>query len=118
MKKQKPITAGAIEKILPQKLKYFRKLSGLTTAQVGELLDRTPSAITLWETGKALPDVNGLLKLCNIYDVNDINEFIDTDVPIDAKSLARSEQELITLWRKSPSNIKASIKTILKQCNK
>ncbi len=109
-------TAQAIEKILPEKLKSFRKKQGLTTTQVGELLHKTPSAITLWETGKALPDVNTLLKLCNIYKVADLNEFLDTNIPPDALSLAKSEQELIQLWRSSPTNLKIAVKTILKQC--
>ena len=118
MKNNLVYTVEAIEKILPQKLKAFRKNSGLTTAQVGAMLNRTASAVTLWETGKALPDVNVLLKLCDIYKINDLNEFLENNVPLEMKSLARSEQELISLWRKAPSSIKASIKTILKQCSK
>ena len=116
--KNKVYTPEAIEKILPEKLKEFRKMSGLTTAQVGKILNKTPSAVTLWETGKALPDVNVLLKLCEIYKVDDLNEFLDTKTPIEIKSLARSEQELIALWRNASNHIKAAIKTILKQCSK
>ncbi len=117
MKKQENIyTPQTIEKILPEKLKTFRKKQGLTTAQVGLILNKTPSAITLWETGKALPDVNTLLKLCNIYKVADLNEFLDTTVSPDTKTLAKSEQELIKLYRKAPSAVKSAIKIILKQC--
>ncbi|MBR1618232.1 helix-turn-helix transcriptional regulator [bacterium] len=111
-------TADAIGKVLPQKLKTFRKNSGLTTAQVGHALNKTPSAVTLWETGKALPDVYVLLKLCEIYHVADLNEFLDTDSSCEFNSLTKSEQEVINLWRKLPSSTKASIKTILKECNK
>ena len=107
-----------VEKILPEKLKESRKNSGLTTAQVGKVLNKTPSAITLWETGKALPDVNALLKLCEIYKISDLNEFIDNAIVLDDESLSRSEIELIKLWRKTPNPIKAAIKAILKQCNK
>ena len=119
MKKEENIyTPKAIEKILPEKLKFFRKQSGLTTAQVGALLNKTPSAVTLWETGKALPDVNTLLKLCNIYKVADLNDFLDTKINPDTKTLARNEQELITLWRRSPLPLRTAVKTILKQCSK
>ncbi len=111
-------TAQAIEKILPEKLKTFRKLAGLTTAQVGVMLNKTPSAITLWETGKALPDVNTLLKLCDIYKIADLNAFLDTNTAPDIKTLAKSEQELIKLWRNANSSLKSAIKTILKQCAK
>ena len=116
--KKKAYSVQAIEKILPEKLKAFRKLAGYTTAQVGEILNKTPSAITLWETGKALPDVNTLLKLCNIYKIADLNEFLETNTAPDIKSLAKSEQELIKLWRCATPSLKNAIKVILKQCNK
>lgn len=108
----------SIEKNLPERLKTFRKKSGLTINEVGEMLQKTSSAISMWETGKSLPDVDTLFKLCNIYKVADLNEFFDPRISVDIKSLARSEQELIMLWRKSPSTIRAAIKTLLKECNK
>jgi len=111
-------TPEAIEKILPAKLKYFRKNSGLTTHQVGRILNKTASAVTLWETGKSLPDVCTLIKLCEIYKVADLNDFLDQKTPFEAKSLANSEQELIKLWRTTPSPIKSAIKSILEQVNK
>lgn len=117
MEKENQIyTPQAIEKILPQKLKAFRKRAGLTTAEVGKILNKTPSAITLWETGKALPDVNVLLKLCNIYQVADLNEFLDMDIFPKTTTLTKNEQELIKLYRQAPTSIKTSIKTILKHC--
>ena len=111
-------TPEAIEKILPQKLKLFRKNQGLTTEQVGKLLNKTASAVTLWETGKSLPDVNTLIKRCEIYKVADLNDFLDQTAPLEAQCLASSEQELIRLWRKAPSSVKTAIKTILKQIGK
>ena len=111
-------TVEAIEKVLPYKLKTFRQNMGLTTAQVAKMLNKTPSAITLWETGKSLPDVYALLKLCEIYQVSDLNEFLDTTPSLNIKTLSRSERELIKLWRTNSNSIKASIKTILKNCAK
>ena len=116
--KDKVYKADTVEKVLPKKLKELRKKSGLTTLQVGKALNKTPSAITLWETGKALPDVSTLLKLCNLYNISDLNEFVDNAIILDNKNLSRSETELITLWRKSPNPVKAAIKAILKECNK
>jgi len=107
-----------IEKILPAKLKYFRKNSGLTTHQVGKLLNKTASAITLWETGKSLPDVYTLIRLCDIYNVADLNDFLDQQTPKDAPTLANSEEELIRLWRRTPVTIKTAVKNILEQINK
>lgn len=116
--KQKFYTPEAVEKTLPEKLKTFRKQVNLTTSEVGKILNKTPSAITLWETGKALPDVNTLLKLCNIYKVSDLNEFLDPHTAPETKTLARSEQELLKLYRLAPQKIKTAIKTILEEFKK
>ncbi len=118
MKNEAIYTVDTIEKILPERLRTFRKKAGLTTREVGEILNKTPSAITLWETGKALPDVSTLLKLCNIYDISDLNEFLESSPAPSAKSLARSEQEILKMYRRAPKNIKTAIKTILKEFNK
>jgi len=111
-------TSNAIEQVLPERLKFFRLKSGLTTNDVGNALQKNPSTVTCWETGKALLDINTLLRLCNMYKVADLNEFIDPQTPVEIKYLARSEQELIKLWRNTPPTTRAAIKTILKQCSK
>lgn len=115
---QNVYTTESIEENLPERLKIFRKNSGLTINEVGEMLNKTSSAVSMWETGKSLPDIDTLFKLCNIYKVSDVNVFFDTRTPEDVKSLTRSEQELISLWRKSHSTVRAAVKTLLKQCNK
>lgn len=103
-----------IKKNLPEKLKTFRTISGLTTNEVGQLLNKTPTTVTMWEKGKALPDIGTLFKLRNIYNIADLNEFFDENISPDAKSFTKSEQELVALWRKAPSSVRASIKNILK----
>ena len=45
-------------------------------------------------------------------------EFLETNTAPDIKSLAKSEQELIKLWRCATPSLKNAIKVILKQCNK
>lgn len=111
-------TTDTIAKILPERLKFFRNKARLTTYDVGTILKKTPSAVTLWETGKAQPDVETILKICNIYKISDINELIGNTEPLDAKSLNRTEQELIKLWRSSNTHVRAAIKTLLKECSK
>lgn len=103
-----------IEKNLPLKLKKFRMNSGLTTFDVGKALNKTPSAITMWETGKSFPDILTLFKLRKLYKIGDLSDFFDESPSAEFNSLARTEQELIDLWRKAPSSIRASIKNILK----
>jgi len=103
-----------IEKNLPEKLKMFRAISGMTTNEVGQALNKTSSTVTMWEKGKSMPDIGTLFKLRKLYGISDLNEFFDEELPFELKSLTKSEQELIFLWRKAPSSVRASIKNILK----
>lgn len=106
-----------IEKNLPEKLKILRAISGMTTNEVGQALNKTSSTITMWEKGKAVPDLGTLFKLRELYDLSDINEFFDEEMPLNLKSLTKTEQELIFLWRSSDSSVKKAVKTILRKCN-
>lgn len=106
-----------IEKNLPEKLKILRAISGMTTNEVGQALNKTSSTITMWEKGKAVPDLGTLFKLRELYDLSDINEFFDEEMPLNLKSLTKTEQELIFLWRSSDLSVKKAVKTILRKCN-
>lgn len=109
-------TTDTISKILPERLKFFRNKARLTTYDVGTILNKTPSTVTLWETGKAQPDVKTILKICNIYKISDVNELIGNSEKFEIKNLNRTEQELIQLWRGSKPHVRAAIKTLLKEC--
>ena len=109
-------TTDTISKLLPERLKFFRNKARLTTYDVGEKLNKTPSTVTLWETGKAQPDVKTILKICNIYKISDVNELIGNTEKVEIKNLNRTEQEHIQLWRNSKPHVRAAIKTLLKEC--
>lgn len=111
-------TPKEIEKNLPEKLKILRAISGMTTNEVGQALNKTSSTITMWEKGKAVPDLGTLFRLRELYDLSDINEFFDEEMPLNLKSLTKTEQELIILWRTSDLDVKKAVKTLLKKCNK
>ncbi len=103
---------------LPKKLKKMRSVSGMTTNEVGVALGITPSSVTNWENGNSRPHLETLFKLRDIYQVKDLNEFFEIEFPPDLKTLSKSEQELIDLWRSSNDNVKKSVKLLLKECNK
>lgn len=107
-----------IDNVLPKRLKFFRNKAQLTTADVGKLLNKTPSTVTLWEKGKALPSVEMLLNICNLYKISDVNELIGDNIPLEYKKLSRTEQNLIKLWRMSDISVKGAVTTILQECNK
>ena len=45
----------------------FRKERGLTQAQLAEALNMTPAAVSKWETGAALPDLDTLIALADYF---------------------------------------------------
>ena len=52
-----------------------RKKQNLTQAQLAEKLDITDRAISKWETGKAMPDSDIMLDLCDIFGIK-VNELL------------------------------------------
>ncbi|MCR5786213.1 MAG: helix-turn-helix domain-containing protein [Acholeplasmatales bacterium] len=52
-----------------------RKDNNLTQSKLAEKLNITDRAISKWECGRALPDANIMLELCNILKIN-VNELL------------------------------------------
>lgn len=51
-------------------LKIFRKKSGLTQEQIAEKIGVSRQAIAKWENGDAMPDVENIIALADIFDVS------------------------------------------------
>lgn len=74
-----------IKPIIAKNLAYFRKQSGLTQAELAEKLNYSDKAVSRWEHGDTLPDINVLNQLCEFYGI-DMNTLIseeaeDTEKP-------------------------------------
>lgn len=76
-------------------------------------MNKTKAAVSMWENGKTLPDIYTLLKLCELYEITDFNEFLDDQN--DYTTISKKEKNLIELYRKSSKSIQKSIETILKE---
>lgn len=50
-------------------LKFFRKKSGFTQEQVAEKIGVSRQAVLKWESGDALPDIDNIIALANLYEV-------------------------------------------------
>ena len=61
MQESRPIVAA--------NLSYFRKESGLTQAELAAKLNYSDKAISRWERGDTLPDINVLYELCAFYGI-------------------------------------------------
>lgn len=54
---------------LPENIKNFRLMRGLSQKQLAEKLHRTPNVISNWEQGINSPDVDLLEVMCDIFDI-------------------------------------------------
>ncbi len=48
----------------------LRKKKGITQAELAEVLDYSDKAVSRWEHGDTLPDINVLCELCDFYGVS------------------------------------------------
>ena len=71
-----------IKPTIAKNLSFFRKQSGLTQAELAEKLNYSDKAVSRWEHGDTLPDINVLYQLCDFYGI-DMNTLIseEADVP-------------------------------------
>ena len=52
-----------------EKLKKLRKEEGLTQEQLAEKLNVSRQAITKWETGEGVPDIENIKQISNLFNV-------------------------------------------------
>ena len=50
-------------------LKFFRKKCGYTQEQVAERIGVSRQAVAKWENGEAMPDVENIIALADLYEV-------------------------------------------------
>lgn len=83
-----------IKPIIAKNLSILRKQSGLTQAELAEKLNYSDKAVSRWEHGDTLPDINVLYQLCDFYGI-DMNTLVSDEInpteisKIDLKSSAR-----------------------------
>ena len=54
----------------PENLQYIRAQAGVTQEQLAEQLDVTRQSVSKWEGGLSFPEMDTLLRICDLYDVN------------------------------------------------
>ncbi|MBO5212459.1 MAG: helix-turn-helix transcriptional regulator [Clostridia bacterium] len=58
-----------VRPIIAKNLAFFRKEKGLTQAELAEKLNYSDKAVSRWEHGDTLPDINILYSLCEFYGI-------------------------------------------------
>lgn len=93
--------------LIVERLRFYREQNNLTVKQVSEILSEThpvaDKTIYGWENGRTQPDGDTLLRLCCIYEVNDILEGFYYKTPKKTVfKLTPQEKTLIEEYRKHP----------------
>lgn len=89
-------------------LKRLRLESGMTADEVGALIGKSGKTVNGWENGRSQPDAEILLKLCDIYNVQDIlSTFLEMKsevkpLVVNDIVLTSHEHEVIIAYRKNP----------------
>jgi transcriptional regulator with XRE-family HTH domain len=83
---------------ISKNLAKLRKDKGLTQAELAEKLSYSDKAVSRWEHGDTLPDVNVLYELCEFYGIT-LNDLVSEECYIEeAKEKKRAIKEM-KLWR-------------------
>ena len=90
---------------LGKKLSNYRKLLGMTQAELGEKLNMSAQAVSKWENDLAEPDLATLKTLANLYRVS-IDELLDVEAQPTAQTInAESFAEAIKEKLETPQTI-------------
>lgn len=68
---------------LAEKIKFHRARLGLTQSALGEKLNVSFQAVSCWETGASLPDLDNLCRLAQLFQVS-VDQLLQSTVPKDA----------------------------------
>lgn len=99
------------------RIKYYRKRSGMNQQRLADLMRVSRSTVAMWETNKNQPDADTLCSLSKIFNVsldeliespvttikqynmvNSINESPNSSVTV-SEELTVQEKELVTIYR-------------------
>lgn len=67
--KEENVKMKDIKPIVAANLATLRKENGLTQAELAEKLNYSDKAVSRWEHGDTLPDINVLMQLCDFYGI-------------------------------------------------
>lgn len=71
-----------VKSIVAKNLTTLRKNKGLTQAELAEQFNYSDKAVSRWEHGDTLPDINVLCELCEFYGIT-MNDLIDEECKIE-----------------------------------
>lgn len=92
-------------------LKKLRIKSGFTADEVGQQIGKSGKTVNAWENNRGQPDAEILIKLCDIYNVDNIlEEFRENKNPL--FNLTELEKQVILAYRAKPE-MQNAVNTLL-----
>ena len=100
---------------LRKKLSQLRKEKGLTQLELAEMLNVSRQAVSRWEVGSAVPTVDNLVSLSEVYGVplDDLVRFEDTKVEALEETPAAAENHLAPAPARSHTTLVALLLAVL-----
>ena len=77
---------------LASKIKCSRQLKGMTQENLAETVGVSTSAVSLWETGKTMPDIALVPALCSVLEIS-ANELLEVDLAEKSAEIERIIEE-------------------------
>lgn len=89
-----------IRSTISKNLAMLRKEKGLTQVDLAQMLNYSDKAVSRWEHGDTLPDVNVLCELCDFYGIT-LNDLISDDCELKKAEAKRFTKEMnaYKVWR-------------------
>lgn len=87
-----------VRPIISKNLAMLRKEKGITQAELASKLNYSDKAVSRWEHGDTLPDVNVLLELCEFYGIT-LDDLVNEDCEIDEETEKKKEITSYKIWR-------------------
>lgn len=92
-------------------LKKLRIKSGFTADEVGQQIGKSGKTVNAWENNRGQPDAEILIKLCDIYNVDNIlEEFKENKKTL--LNLSELEKQVILAYRAKPE-MQNAVNTLL-----
>ena len=86
-----------INQKIAKNLIHYRKVAGLTQAEVAEKIHYSDKSVSKWESGNGVPDIYTLILLANLYGVS-VNDLLKEEtIPVKRVEKPRSLHVLIML---------------------
>lgn len=77
-----------INLVVANNIKNLRKQNNMTQTELAEKLNYSNKAISRWETGEIIPDVNTLNKICELFNVP-IKQIFEENISIQVSSKSK-----------------------------